>query len=418
MTATELAADEAALPSHARSRFARLLPQDPALRRLSVITLINTAGNGLSMTLSVLFFTRILGFGVAQVGVVLTVAGAFGLAAGVPAGWLSDRFGPKPVLVVLLVVQGVCAVGYVLVHDLPVFAVLACLLAVADRGGSAVRGALFAEVLPVDGRVAGRAYLRSVTNVGISLGTVAAALVLQLDSRSAYLTALLVDGATYGVIAAMYLLLVHVPPRTAEQTARTKAEGGLAAVLRDGRYLAMTGLNAVITLQFVMIEVGVPLWVVRETDAPRWMVAGALLVNTALVIALQVRATRGTEEVGAAARIFRRGALLVAGSCAVLALAAGLPGWAAALVIAAGVGLQALGEVYSQAGAWALGYDLAKEHAHGAYQGVFNTGMSGAMMVGPVLITSVVIAHGPAGWLLLGALFAAAGVGMTMLVRR
>ncbi|WP_052509125.1 MFS transporter [Kitasatospora griseola] len=418
MTATELAADEAALPSHARSRFARLLPQDPALRRLSVITLINTAGNGLSMTLSVLFFTRILGFGVAHVGVVLTVAGAFGLAAGVPAGWLSDRFGPKPVLVVLLVVQGVCAVGYVLVRDLAVFAVLACLLAVADRGGSAVRGALFAEVLPVDGRVAGRAYLRSVTNVGISLGTVAAALVLQLDSRGAYLTALLVDGATYGVIAAMYLLLVHVPPRTAEQTARTKAEGGLAAVLRDGRYLAMTGLNAVITLQFVMIEVGVPLWVVRETDAPRWMVAGALLVNTALVIALQVRATRGTEEVGAAARIFRRGALLVAGSCAVLALAAGLPGWAAALVIAAGVGLQALGEVYSQAGAWALGYDLAKEHAHGACQGVFNTGMSGAMMVGPVLITSVVIAHGPAGWLLLGALFAAAGVGMTMLVRR
>ncbi|WP_083647364.1 MFS transporter [Kitasatospora sp. CB01950] len=419
MTATELAADEAALPSHARkSRFARLLPQDPVLRRLSVITLINTAGNGLSMTLSVLFFTRILGFGVAQVGVVLTVAGAFGLAAGVPAGRLSDRFGPKPVLVVLLVVQGVCAVGYVLVHDLAVFAALACLLAAADRGGSAVRGALFAEVLPVDGRVAGRAYLRSVTNVGISLGTVGAALVLQLDTRGAYLTALLVDGATYGVIAVMYLLLVRLPPRTAEQAARTKAEGGVRAVLRDGRYLAMTGLNAVITLQFVMIEVGVPLWVVRETDAPRWMVAGALLVNTALVIALQVRATRGTEEVGAAARIFRRGALLVAGSCAVLALAAGLPGWAAALVIAAGVGLQALGEVYSQAGAWALGYDLAKEHAHGTYQGVFNTGMSAAMMVGPVLITSVVIAHGPSGWLLLGALFAAAGVGMTMLVRR
>ncbi len=417
MTATELAADEAASPSHAPSRFARLLPQDPVLRRLSVITLVNTVGNGLTMTLSVLFFTRILGFGVAQVGVVLTVAGAVGLAAGVPAGWLSDRYGPKPVLVVLLVAQGLCTVGYVLVRDLAAFAVLACLLAAADRGGSAVRGALFAEVLPVDGRVAGRAYLRSVTNIGLGLGTVAAAAVLQLDTRGAYLTALVFDGATYGVIAAMYLALVPVARRTAEQAARAKAEGGVLAVLRDGRYLAMTGLNAVITLQFVMIEVGVPLWVVRETDAPRWMAAGGLLVNTALVIVLQVRATRGTEEIGAAARVFRRGALLVAGSCAVLALAAGVPGWAAALVIAVGVGLQALGEVYSQAGAWALGYDLAKEHAHGAYQGVFNTGMSGALMFGPVLITSVVIAHGTAGWLLLAALFAAAGCGMTLLVR-
>ncbi|MGW4383931.1 MFS transporter [Kitasatospora sp. NPDC004531] len=418
MTATELAADEAASPSHAPSRFARLIPQDPVLRRLSLITLINTAGNGLTMTLSVLFFTRVLGFGVAQVGLVLTVAGAVGLAAGVPAGWLSDRYGPKPVLVALLAVQTVCALGYVLVHDLTAFAVLACVLAAADRGGSAVRGALFAEVLPADGRVTGRAYLRAVTNIGIGAGTAAAAVVLQLDTRGAYVTALLVDGATYGVIAVMYAALVHLPPRAADHAEKARAEGGTLAVLRDGRYLAMTGLNAVVTLQFVMIEVGVPLWVVRETDAPRWMAAGGLLVNTALVVVLQVRATRGTEEVGAAARIFRRGALLVAGSCAVLALAAGLPGWAAALMVAAGVGLQALGEVYSQAGAWALGYDLAKEHAHGAYQGVFNTGMSGALMVGPVLITSVVIAHGTAGWLLLAALFAAAGFGMTLLVRR
>ncbi|MEV4560298.1 MFS transporter [Kitasatospora sp. NPDC049285] len=416
MTATALAADPAAPPPPAPNRLARLLPADPVLRRLSVITLINTAGNGLSMTLGVLFFTRVLGFGVAEVGVVLTVAGACGVAASVPAGRASDRFGPKPVLIALLLVQAVCAAGYVLVHRLAAFAVLACLLAVADRGGAAVRGALFAEVLPVDGRVAGRAYLRSVTNVGISVGTVLAALVLQADTRGAYLAALLADAATYAVIAVLYLLLVPVAPRTAAQAAQ--AASGPNPALRDRRFLALTGLNAVITLQFVMIEVGVPLWVVRETDAPRWMVAGALLVNTALVIVLQVRATRGTEESAAAARVFRRGALLVAAACLVLALAAGLPGWAAALVVAGGVGLQALGEVYSQAGAWALSYDLAREDAHGAYQGVFNTGMSGALMLGPVLITSGVIAHGLPGWALLAAVFAAAGWGMTALVRR
>ncbi|RKE18267.1 MFS transporter [Streptomyces sp. TLI_171] len=420
MTATEPAADQAAPPAPAPNPpaglLARLLPADRVLRRLTWITLVNTVGTGLGMTLGAVFFTRIVGFPVATVGVVLTVAGACGVAAGVPAGRLSDRFGPKPVLMVLLVLQAVCAAGYVLVRSLPLFVVLACLVAVADRGGSAARGALFAEVLAPDARVTGRAYLRSVTNIGLSLGTVAAAAVLQLDSRGAYVVALLVDAVSYAVIAVLYGLLVPVPARTAAQV--EEAVSGPNPALRDRLFLAVTGLNAVITLQFMMIEVGVPLWVVRNTDAPRWMVAGGLLVNTALVIVLQVRATRGTEEPAAAARIFRRGALLVAASCLVVGLAAGMPGWVAAVVIAAGVALQALGEVYSQAGAWALSYDLAKEGAHGAYQGVFNTGMSGALMLGPVLITSVVIAHGLFGWALLAAMFAAAGWGMTALVRR
>ncbi|MGW4808393.1 MFS transporter [Kitasatospora sp. NPDC004272] len=416
MTATDTAADPAAPLPPARHRFARLLPEDPVLRRLSAITLVNTVGNGLGMTLGVVYFTRVMGFGVGAVGLVLTLAGACGVAAGVPAGRLSDRYGPRPVLVVLLAAQAVCAAAYVLVDRLAVFAALACLVAVADRGGSAVRGALFAEVLPVDGRVAGRAYLRSVTNTGLAVGTLGAAAVLQLDTRGAYLTALLADAASFGVIAVLYLLLVPSTPRTPEQAARSA--GGPNPALRDRTFLALTGLNAVISLQFVMIEVGLPLWVVRDTDAPRWMVAGGLLVNTALVIALQVRATRGTERPRAAALVFRRGALLVAASCLLVGLAAGLPGWAAALLVAGGVACQALGEVYSQAGAWALSYDLAKEDAHGSYQGVFNTGMSGGLMLGPVLMTSVVVAHGLLGWALLAVLFAAAGWGMTALVRR
>ncbi|GAA4842002.1 MFS transporter [Kitasatospora terrestris] len=414
MTATTLA--DPAPPTGRRLRD-RLLHRDPVLRRLAALTMVNTVGSGLSMTLGVLYFTRVLGFGVGEVGVVLTAAGGCGVLAGIPAGRVSDRFGPKPMLIVLNVLLAAGTACYTLVHSLPALAALACLVTVVDRSGSTARGALYAEVLPPEQRVEGRAYLRSVTNVGISVGTLLAALVLQADTRAAYQAALLADALSFAVVAVLYAVTVPGTPRTGGTAAREQA-GGRNPALRNLPFLAVTALNGLLCLQFAMIEVGVPLWIVRDTDAPRVMVAGSMLVNTALVIMLQVRATRGTEEPARAARAVGRGGLLVAGACLLLGLAAGVPAWAAVLLLAGGIALQALGEVLSQAGGWALSYDLAEEGKHGVYQGVFNTGQSAAFMLGPVLVTSAVITHGLLGWALLAALFAAAGLAMGPAVRR
>lgn len=402
---------EATVPTPARNR---LLHPDPTVRRLATITLMNCLGNGLTMTLGVLFFTRVLGFGAVQVGVALTAAGLCGVLAGVPAGRAADRWGSKPVLVLLVSGEALGVASYVLVHSYALFVPLACLVAALDRGSAAVRNALYAEVLPADKRVAGRAYLRVVTNVGIGAGTAAAAFALQADTRGAYVVAILVDAVSFAVVALMYAALV-VPPR--QVAPKTAGERTGNPALRNRPFLAVTVLNSLLGLQFALLEVGVPLWVVEHTDAPRVLVAGSLIVNTVLVVLLQVRATRGTEQPAAAARIFRRGGLMIAISCVLLGLAAGLPGWAAAVLIVAGVVFQTLSEISCQAAGWALSYDLAGEGNHGAYQGVFNSGLAAAMMLGPVLVTTVVITNGLFGWILIGALMLAAAVAMPPTVR-
>ncbi|MFI6446937.1 MFS transporter [Kitasatospora sp. NPDC050543] len=396
---------------------ARLLHPDPVVRRLASLTLINCVGNGLSLAVSVLFFTRVLGLTAAQLGIGLTAAGVCGVAASVPAGRLADRFGTKPVLVVLVTLEAVGTVGYVLVRDYLAFVLLACAVTAVDRGSSAVRNALYAEVLPADRRVAGRAYLRVVTNVGLCLGTALASIALQLDSRPAYLTTILLDALSFAVVAVLYARVPTPGRPVAEAGAGQRSGRRRNPALRNAPFLAVTVLNSVLCLQFGMLEVGVPLWIIHETRAPRIVVAGTLIVNTVLVVCLQVRATRGTEQRALAARACRRGGLLVAGSALVIGLAHGLPPVAAAAVVLGGVALQGFGEVLSQAGGWALSYDLAGEGAHGAYQGVFNAGSSAALMLGPALVTTAVIGNGLLGWALLGAVFAAAGLAMAPVVR-
>ncbi|MFD8321662.1 MFS transporter [Kitasatospora purpeofusca] len=420
------AAPSSDLPTSGASR---LLHPDPTVRRLARITLLNTVGSGLSLSVGVLFFTRFLGLSAGRLGFALTAAGLCGVLASVPAGRAADRWGARPVLVALVALTGFGTAGYTLVDGYPAFVALACLVAAADRGSAAVRNALYAEVLPADKRVAGRAYLRVVTNVGLCLGTGVGAIALQVDSRAGYLTAILADAVSYLAVAVMFQRL-RVPgwlgAASAEGADKAVAEAvergpagarGRNPALRDGPFLVVTALGSVLALQFAMLEVGVPLWIVQQTDAPRITVAGTLIVNTVLVIALQVPTTRGTEHPVAAARACGRAGLVLAASCLVLGLAHGIPAALAAPVVLAGVALQAVGEVLSQAGTWALSYDLAGERAHGAYQGVFNAGMSAALMIGPAVVSTAVIGHGLLGWAVLGALLAGAGLAMGPAVR-
>ncbi|MFF0415786.1 MFS transporter [Kitasatospora sp. NPDC004745] len=401
----------------------RRLHPDPMVRRLAGATLVNTVGNGLSLSVAVLFFTRVLGLSAAQLGLGMTAAGLCGVAASVPAGRAADRWGARPVLVVLVVAEAVGTAGYALVHSYPAFVALACGVAAVDRGSAAVRNALYAEVLPPERRVAGRAYLRVVTNIGICLGTAVGAVALQVDTRPVYLAAILADAASFAVVAVLFHRLpAHERPApTAPQAGGGEPDGRRARrrnpALRDGPFLVVTVLNSVLCLQFAVLEVGVPLWIVQDTEAPRITVAGTLIVNTLLVVALQVRATRGTEDRATAARLCGRAGLLLAASCLVIALAHGLPAVVAALVVLGGVALQSLGEVLGQAGGWALSYDLAGERDHGAYQGVYNAGTAAAMMAGPALVTTAVIGFGPVGWAVLGGVLAAAGLAMGPAVR-
>ena len=142
-----------------------------------------------------------------------------------------------------------------------------------------------------------------------------------------------------------------------------------------------------------------------------------MILNCVLVALLQVRVARRASQVPSAVRAMGFSGLLLAAACAVYALSAGLsPVWA---VLALGVGavVQVFAEVLSAAGGWTLGYELADSRAHGVYQGVFGAGMSAGMMAGPALVTVTAIQHGSAGWVVLGVLFAAAGLAVAPAVR-
>ncbi|NUR95621.1 MAG: MFS transporter, partial [Kribbellaceae bacterium] len=75
-------------------------------------------------------------------------------------------------------------------------------------------------------------------------------------------------------------------------------------------------------------------------------------------------------------------------------------------------------ETRGEAGSWGMAFELADPARAGAYQGLSQTGLALAQMLGPAVVTTTAVDHGTPGWILLGALFAATGTASAVVVNR
>lgn len=388
-------------------------PVDPVARALTWATVAASLSKGVFFSVSVLFFTRVAGFTAATVGYGLTIAGAAAVGAALGAGYLARTFGARRVLLAVTAGQGLALASYLLVRTPAAFVIVACAAVGQQAMQRTALATMIAESFTGRDRVEVRARLRVVTNVSIAAGTALAAVALAIGTRPAYMVAMLTTSA---------LLLVSALPLSrvrgiAERVARPERRDRGRSPFVDRTYLAATCLYAVMTMQFGMLTVGVPLWVAGWTKAPTVTVPALLALNTVIVSLLQIWAARRANTLFSAGRAVARAGALLAIACGLYA--AGAHGAVAVMIVALTLATVAhsFAEILSEAGGWTLAFELADPANAGAYQGVNQTGMAVGTMLAPLVVTTTAIEHGTAGWAALAALFLIAGLSTRGLVR-
>jgi MFS family permease len=380
-----------------------LLPEQGPVRTLAVATLISTVGNGLWMTSSALFLTRIVGLSVAQTGLALTAVALIMLVLSTPTGYLADRLGPRGVSIGCLLALGLSELAMFTVHSLATFLLVAAPMAVFDAAQRSARGAIIGSAVPPDRRVHTRAYLRAVTNVGITVGAGAAGIGLAVGTRDAFLAMIVADAVSFVLAGLVLTRLAPIAP------VLHTGSGPRLTALRDRPFLALTVLDGLLAINFGLLEVAMPLWVADRTDAPHWMIAVVVVVNTVSVVLLQVRMSRGTDGIPGAARASRRAGFALLVACVIFSTTSySSGGLTMGLLVLAAVA-HVIGELWYSAGGWGLSFGLAPEGAHGQYQGTFGMGHQFGQMLAPVVVTGLTLGWGTPGWLLLGVFFAAVG---------
>ncbi|KQM80705.1 MFS transporter [Agromyces sp. Leaf222] len=441
---------------------------DPVLGILVTATLISRVGRGIFITITVLYFTLIVGLPAHEIAIVLGAASAAGIVASLAGGWLADRMSARRVLLVFTTLEGLGLLCYAATGDFVSALVVAVVVGAFGQGANSTRMAILARAFEPEQRVHARAVLRTVTNVSIAVGSGLGALALAIGTAEAYRILLVAAGALY-LLALVRLVKLPAsvdapraaPPvtgaveaaatgdgvgdegddaegdgdaagradaadgrgsnaaRPAASARAARRRGGRFAhsPWRDPRYLALTGLSAIFGMQFGVAEIGVPLWIAHETDASAVLVSAVLIINTTIVVLFQVPLSRGTHDLRRAGRVSAIAAWLMAATCLVYAAAAGLPVWFSVVFIVLASITHAFAEVLSQAGGWGLSFELADPVQAGTYQGVYSMGYSIGATLAPAVVTATAINMGLAGWAILAVVFLASGLGTWALAR-
>ncbi|MEU1350684.1 MFS transporter [Streptomyces sp. NPDC005795] len=376
---------------------------------------IDRTGSGLWAASSVLYLTFVTHLSPQQIGVLLGVAGVAGIAGSPLAGRLAGRFPVRPLLIGCHLLR---LVTLTLVLTCTGFAALLPVIAATYLGDRSAKTLemLFATRTAGERRAAYQALSRSAANAGYGVGAGLAAIGLALGTTEAYRAMILANALSF-VVAALLVRRTREPRDTVTvEVARNEAPGTAPAAphgtasprspWRDRGYLRFVLLDIPMNLDDSVLGVGLPLWLVSSTSAPHALVPAVLVINTVLVVTLQLTISNRAEGPHRVLRTVALYGVLMFACCALLAAATRCGTWTAAVVLLAAAVLVTLAELMRSVSSWELAVLLAPPDARAAYLGVAGMSQSIQKSAGPPLLTGVVMAAGPAGWLVLGTVVA------------
>ncbi len=360
-------------------------------------------GNGLTMPYLFVYLSQVRGFPITTVGWIFAWMGLLGLALAPGAGTLIDRFGPRPVMVVALVVEGVSTAAIGFVTTLPQGFAVATTLVAGQVGMWPASTALLTRVVPQAAREKVYALHFMMLNAGLGIGGLVSSLLVRIDSVASFQRLYEINAATYLVYIAV---LVSLPRGTGARPADPQSSGesgsagagvgvtGLTGegsavdsswrqVLRDRVTLRVALLSVLaVSFGYAQMEAGLAAYAVIVAGVPARALGWAYAANTAVIVVGQLVTLRLIEG-------RRRSRMLAVATgtwslaWVVIATSAVTPGWVAVAAVVAGMAVYGLGETVWAPVAPALVNGLAPEHLRGRYNALQSMSWTVGSIVGP-----------------------------------
>ena len=390
---------------------------DPQLPRLVWILqsggLANAFGNGIVLPFLIIYLHNVRGMALGVAGLVAAANSAGALASGFVAGSLSDRVGPRNVLVGALLVMAGTIVLFPLIRDEWHAFALSTLLGTGSGAFWPSQSSLLTALTPAARRHSAFAVQRVTMNLGIALGGLTGGLIASAESPRTFTILFLLDAVTFLVYVAVLLRLPSA------RRASEAEPGRYAEVVRDRPFMAYVLLNAAFMAagMAVVVQLLPPLGkneagVSEARDGLLWFVNSLVVVVAQLPVAKLVEGRRRMRGLALMGAIWAS-SMLVVGAAGLWLEAAAATAVMAVAVVLFGVGECLHGTIHAP-----LSADLAPPQLVGRYMAFSSQSWQVGWIVGPA-VGGFVLQHEPlALWPLAAAVNVLAGAWALGLERR
>jgi MFS family permease len=212
------------------------LPRDVYVLELGAV--VNAFGNGVVLPFLLIYLHNVRGIPFGLAGSAAAVQSAAALASGFLGGTLSDRLGPKRVLLAALAVMTVAFALMPLIRTAWEAFAIYTLWGVGSGSFWPSQSALLAGLTPAARRAPAYALQRLAMNVGVALGGVVAGLIASVGEPGTFTVLFAIDCVTF-VGYMLVLARVRTPDLHEERLG-----GSWRAVLGDRVFTTFTLLNA------------------------------------------------------------------------------------------------------------------------------------------------------------------------------
>ena len=363
-------------------------------RRLIYAFGLNAIGNGMTMSLLIVYMHDLRGFSYSFGGLVLAVGSAISLLFGGPTGALIDRIGPKKVTVgsILFLATGAASWAFITTQIQAFIAMsLICMAGPALWGGNNV---MLTRLTPPEERhkIFGLNFMA--LNVGIGLGGLIASAIIQENNLRSFQIMYLLDALTY--LGYLVLLFTIKNPKIDAYVPEDGEEkkGSYIELFRNREivYFVFAGLILMI-FGYGPLQAGIPVFVTEHLElSPKWLglIYGA---NTISIVLFQPLVLRLLEKRSKYRALLTVGAIWSL-SWVVIALSNIFIGLiVAGVIVAISQIVFAVGEMIWSPTAPALLNEISPEHMRGRANALNGLQWGIAGVVGPAM-AGLMLGHG------------------------
>jgi len=355
---------------------------DPRLPRpvyvLELGALVNAFGNGVVLPFLLIYLHDVRGIPFGLAGSAAAVQSAAALASGFLGGTLSDRVGPKRVLLGALAVMTVAFALMPLIRSAWEAFAIYTLWGIGSGSFWPSQSALLAALTPEMRRAPAYALQRLSMNVGVAVGGIVAGLIASIGDPRSFTILFGINCATF-VGYMLVLTWVH-PPALHEG----RLGGSWRAVLRDRVFTRFTLLNAAFMTAAISLAVELlPAFGKNVTGISEQEVGIVFALDAIGIVLFQLPVVKLVEGRSRMRGLALMGVLWAASFLAVWAAGSWTQATAAFVILAGAMLVFAVGECLHGAIQAPLSVDLAPPQLVGRYLAASSISWQIGWIIGP-----------------------------------